>query len=412
MWFYKVSNDGYTIGAHRKQAPGCQLVEALDLFHRYVRHGKQPPETRHSFCIPADWIKVLDPRAKEKIRFETRGEMGERALEEKNKLAEKLDAQVAAKKLTATERKDRLAQYDELWRSKTENSIAQKIEHAHAYSFSIASYRSSFTEDELRIWNGALPSILAEYEMDLDRRFAQIKRAGANELPKLLTRFDPRSALEVDLVREVFGMLSASSVARHSTLKALSALIARQAAHVRMQLKRILKPISRRLKKAPDQTYKLLTVRYYGRGVALRSELLGKELNGNNWFQVAAGDLIFSKIDARHGAFGIVPSELDGAVVSNEFPTFLIESDRVSPTFLVTVLSSIQFYSQVEAIVAGATRRRRLEPEQLLEMSLPLPDPEHQKRIAVAIEENQMTLRNASAQLECLKAEVNRVWET
>jgi hypothetical protein len=128
VWFYKVTNDGYTMGTNRKSVPGCQFVEALDLFHRYVREDKQPRETRHSFCIPADWIKVLDPRVKDKIRDETRRDMSERAAEDKTKLAEKLDAQVAAKKLTVTERKDRLAQHDELWRSKTENAIAQKIE--------------------------------------------------------------------------------------------------------------------------------------------------------------------------------------------------------------------------------------------------------------------------------------------
>jgi type I restriction-modification system DNA methylase subunit len=92
VWFYKVTNDGFTSGTNRKPVPGCQFVEALDLFHRYVREGQQPPETRHSFCIPADWIKVLDPRIKDKIRDETRTEMGARAAEEKTKLAEKLDA--------------------------------------------------------------------------------------------------------------------------------------------------------------------------------------------------------------------------------------------------------------------------------------------------------------------------------
>jgi len=149
VWFYKVTNDGYTMGTNRKSVPGCQLVEALDLFHRHVREGKQPPESRHSFCIPADWIKVLDPRVKDKIRDETRAEMNARAAEDKIKLAEKLDAQVASKKLTATERKDRLAQHDELWRSKIENAIAQKIERAHLYSFNLPNYRSSLTPAQL-----------------------------------------------------------------------------------------------------------------------------------------------------------------------------------------------------------------------------------------------------------------------
>ena len=53
VWFYKTANDGYTMGTNRKPIPGCHLVEALDLFHRYVRAGRTPPETRHSFSITA-----------------------------------------------------------------------------------------------------------------------------------------------------------------------------------------------------------------------------------------------------------------------------------------------------------------------------------------------------------------------
>ena len=132
---------------------------------------------------------------------------------------------------------------------------------------------------------------------------------------------------------------------------------------------------------------------------------------GNNWFQVAVGDLIFSKIDARNGAFGIVPPELDGAIVSNEFPTFTVDAEQASPTFLVTVLSSQPFYSQVESIVAGATRRRRREPEQFLEMSLPLPDLPTQQRVAAEIDMNQAAMRRSAEELERLRAEANRVWE-
>lgn len=195
-------------------------------------------------------------------------------------------------------------------------------------------------------------------------------------------------------------------------MKTIAALLARQAAHARTPLKRIVVPVSRRLKQSPTQTYKLITVKYFGRGVALRSELSGAEVKGNNWFQVAADDLIFSKIDARNGAFGIVPAELDGAIVSNEFPTFTVDVEQASPRFLVTVLSSQPFYSQVESIVAGATRRRRLEPEQFLEMSLPLPDLKTQQRVAAEIDMNQATMRRAADELERLRTEVNRVWET
>ncbi|MBK6332046.1 MAG: N-6 DNA methylase [Bacteroidetes bacterium] len=74
-WFYKITNDGYTMGTNRKEQKGNQLIECLTLWHEYVKHGKQPPETKNQFCIPAEWIKTLDPRIKEKIRTETRADM-------------------------------------------------------------------------------------------------------------------------------------------------------------------------------------------------------------------------------------------------------------------------------------------------------------------------------------------------
>ena len=58
VWFYKATNDGYTMGTNRKPVPGCQFVEALDLFHRYVGEGKEPPESRRRIfylCQPRKW---------------------------------------------------------------------------------------------------------------------------------------------------------------------------------------------------------------------------------------------------------------------------------------------------------------------------------------------------------------------
>jgi hypothetical protein len=63
------------MGTNRKEQKGNQLIECLSLYHEYVKHGKQPPETKYQFCIPAERIKTLDPRLKEKILSETRVDM-------------------------------------------------------------------------------------------------------------------------------------------------------------------------------------------------------------------------------------------------------------------------------------------------------------------------------------------------
>ena len=68
-----------------------------------------------------------------------------------------------------------------------------------------------------------------------------------------------------------------------------------------------------------DKEYKLVTVRLFHKGVKLRKVAKGSELSSSKMHSVKTGEFILSGIDARHGAFGIVPAELEGAVASNDF---------------------------------------------------------------------------------------------
>lgn len=64
-----------------------------------------------------------------------------------------------------------------------------------------------------------------------------------------------------------------------------------------------------------DQLYRLLTVRLYAHGVALRKEEEGARIGTKVLFQTNSGDFVFSKIDARNGAWGFVPEKLAGGLV-------------------------------------------------------------------------------------------------
>ena len=47
--------------------------------------------------------------------------------------------------------------------------------------------------------------------------------------------------------------------------------------------------------------------------------LRGKEIKTPSQFEVRAGDFLISKRQIVHGACGIVPAGLNGAIVSNEY---------------------------------------------------------------------------------------------
>lgn len=53
----------------------------------------------------------------------------------------------------------------------------------------------------------------------------------------------------------------------------------------------------------------------------LRGTLLGREIRTKTQFEAKGGDFLISRRQIIHGACGVVPSELDGAVVSNEYST-------------------------------------------------------------------------------------------
>ena len=69
----------------------------------------------------------------------------------------------------------------------------------------------------------------------------------------------------------------------------------------------------------PGKEYSEVTVRLWGKGVNLRGTKIGSEIGASRRLSVSEGQFIISRIDARHGACGLVPKNLDGAVDWEEF---------------------------------------------------------------------------------------------
>lgn len=87
-----------------------------------------------------------------------------------------------------------------------------------------------------------------------------------------------------------------------------------------------------------DQRYELITVKRRNEGVVSRGHLLGREILVKNYAELKAGDFVISKRQVVHGATGIVPPALDGAIVSNEYLT-AIDSEKLLTEFLAIMAS-------------------------------------------------------------------------
>lgn len=131
----------------------------------------------------------------------------------------------------------------------------------------------------------------------------------------------------------------------------------------------------------PDQQYKQITARLWGKGLALRGEVPGTAIAAARQYLAKAGQFLISRIDARHGAFGIVSEELDGALVSNDFPCFNIDASTVLPHFFEWYSRTPEFIDLCRRASEGSTNRVRMKEEKFLKMTVPLPSLYEQRRI-------------------------------
>lgn len=147
----------------------------------------------------------------------------------------------------------------------------------------------------------------------------------------------------------------------------------------------------------PDETYREVTVKLWGKGVVERRRVLGSEIGGTSRLSVRAGELILSRIDARNGAIGIVPPELDGAVVSNDFPCFSVFPDRLDVNFLGWLTRTRGFVEECRTASEGTTNRVRLKEDRFQGIEVRLPALTEQRRIVARIERLAAKVRVAAA---------------
>jgi len=123
-----------------------------------------------------------------------------------------------------------------------------------------------------------------------------------------------------------------------------------------------------------NSRYKRVTIRINHNGVCLRNEEMGKKIGTKRQFITRAGDFILSRIDARHAAFGIVPPELDGAIITNDFWTFEINKEMVDLEYFYIFSQSAEFLEACKKASKGTTNRKRIEQNFFLNYEFRLPD--------------------------------------
>jgi len=150
-----------------------------------------------------------------------------------------------------------------------------------------------------------------------------------------------------------------------------------------VKLGHVLEPAQRPEVVDATREYRLLGVRLESRGPFLREIKTGAETSAKTLFRVRAGDFIYSRLFAWRGAFGVIPPQLDGCCVSNEFPIFVPRDGRVDPQYLKYWFRLPTVLERIAADCTGSTplTRNRYKEHFFLDLEMPLPPIEGQRRV-------------------------------
>jgi type I restriction enzyme S subunit len=142
-------------------------------------------------------------------------------------------------------------------------------------------------------------------------------------------------------------------------------------------------------------TYKRPRVRTHVQGIVLRDEVPGALIKTKKQQVCRMGEFLVAEIDAKVGGFGIVPEELDGAIVSSHYFLFNIDETKLDRSFLDYCIRTSTFREQVEA--QGSTNYAAIRPADVLTYEIPIPTMETQLRVVARIEELAGHIREAQA---------------
>jgi len=130
--------------------------------------------------------------------------------------------------------------------------------------------------------------------------------------------------------------------------------------------------------------YKRLTIRINHQGVSVRDTEIGAKIGTKNQFRVRAGDFILSKIDARQGAFGIVPEEVHDGIITGNFWTFRVDNRLVDTEWFLLFTNSDAFLDLCKRSSTGNTHRKYLNEAIFLNHELAIPSLEEQRKAVVS----------------------------
>ena len=171
--------------------------------------------------------------------------------------------------------------------------------------------------------------------------------------------------------------------------------------HLRDHLREVRRPVVL----VDEESYSLVTVKRSRGGVELRANLRGNEVKTPTQFYIQAGDFLISKRQIVHGACGVVPPELDGAVVSNEYA--VLNSDGELDLRFLRYLSESRYFQQTcfHSSIGVHVEKMIFKTDHWLNWPFSIPPLAQQKHVVEILDTASREVAAISEQWKALKRE-------
>ena len=167
--------------------------------------------------------------------------------------------------------------------------------------------------------------------------------------------------------------------------------------------------IENKEKVKPESEYRMAGVRWYGEGVFHRETVVGKEQSANYLYPLKPGAIIYNRLFAWKESFAVVPEELHGFYVSNEFPQFEIDQSIALPKYIYLLFNTKKIIGAVNAASIGsaAISRNRFKESDFLGFNFTIPPLPIQQKIVAHWEAAQSERVSAENALSALVLELH-----
>jgi type I restriction-modification system DNA methylase subunit/restriction endonuclease S subunit len=396
VWYYKIENDGFSMGTNRKPIEGSQIPELLKLFAE-VKQSKKPQDTKHSFCISKEQIETLDPRIAERIKKEVSEKTKEKNAKKREKLVTDLDKKLESKKISKEMYDEKLWQFDNIVEGQIDNEVAKALEKAHNYHFNLQNYRSNLSAEQMKDWQEVLKGTEIKNGSKIDKRYLELQKADPKTALQILASFDPQIALQMDIAREYLSKLDKQVLEKQEKLKKLEEILRKGFQYPDVRLSEILECYENKITIEEDKKYKQITISNTG-DVKLREIKLGSEIGTKKQvlIDLSQGDLlIYSRLGLHTGAIGLIPQDLDSAVVTVDMPVFRYKTLEVSPKYVALIVQNKKFIDKVVEQNPTGAAQTRFHEDKFLQLQIPLPPLEVQNEIVKKIEKQKQIIEGA-----------------